>query len=95
MLRPALALSACLALSCASSAPVPPPKPAGPVPAKLAIEATIGSNVHVDVVLVGVAPLQAPVDAEPGKRVVRVTMSGHEPVKRAVVLTRGRARRSR
>ena len=90
MLRLAPISLACLALGCASAAPAPPVKPEGPVPAKLAVEAPAGSDVYVDGVLVGVAPLEAPVDADPGKHAVQVTLNGHEPFARSVVLTRGR-----
>lgn len=81
-----------LALSFAGCASAVPERPVvkGPIPAKLAIDATPGSAVYVDDVFVGAAPILEPVAADPGDHVLRVTQNGHETHVEKVRLARGK-----
>jgi hypothetical protein len=87
-----VAASAVVVAGCSAAPPPPAPPSAGPPPAKLVIDAPAGADVHVDEVFVGVTPLPAPVDAEPGSHRVAVTLNGHEPFSKSVDLERGKTR---
>jgi hypothetical protein len=81
-----------LALACSGAPVATSPAPAGPPPARLAIDAPPGADVHVDDVFVGVTPLPAPIDAEPGWHHVEVTSNGHKRFGRSVELERGKTK---
>lgn len=61
-----------------------------PLPAKLALETASEAEIHVDGTFVGVAPLEEPLDLEPGPREIVVTHTGYEPARRQLVLERGK-----
>ena len=63
-----------------------------PEPAKLALYAPIGASIHIDGEWVGAAPLEAPLEVEPGRRHVAVTMNGFEPHAQTIDLERGKSR---
>jgi hypothetical protein len=46
-------------------------------PSKLQIDGPEGASVHVDGTFVGIAPLDEPVDVEPGKHSIAVTKNGY------------------
>ncbi|MBL9022064.1 MAG: PEGA domain-containing protein [Myxococcales bacterium] len=81
-----------LVVGCSGTPVAPSPAPNGPPPARLTIDAPPGADIHVDDVFVGVTPLPAPVDAEPGWHHVEVTSNGHKRFARSLELERGKTR---
>lgn len=82
-----------VATSLACSTTTPPPRPTdGTVPARLAVEAPAGAEIHVDGIAVGNAPLATPVDADPGPHHLAVILNGYHPYAREVSLERGKTK---
>lgn len=77
---------------CSNAAPVTSQVPSGVVPAKLAVSAPEGAEIHVDGVLVGSAPLATEILADPGPHEVGVVLDGHTPSLERVSLERGKTR---
>jgi hypothetical protein len=86
-------ISVWLALhGCGNATPVASQVPSGVVPAKLAVTAPAGAEIHVDGVLVGNAPLASEILADPGPHQIGVVLDGHAPSLNRVVLERGKTR---
>jgi hypothetical protein len=63
-----------------------------PKPAKLDVREPSGAEVYVDGISVGVAPLPAPVDIEPGLHTVTLASNGHASHTERLDLLRGKTR---
>jgi hypothetical protein len=87
-----LSLASVLGVACTQTAPVTSQVPSGVVPAKLAVTAPAGAEIHFDGVMVGQAPLGSEIDADPGPHSVGVVLAGHAPRVQQVSLERGKTR---
>ncbi len=75
-------------LSACASGPEAAAPPANPSAARVEVDAPDGADIHVDGVTVGRAPLPGPVEMEGGSHHVAVTLDGHIPHERTVVVAR-------
>ena len=66
--------------------------PLTPAPARLAVEKPNESDVYVDGVSVGPAPLPRPVDVDPGSHFVTVSMNGHGAFSKEISFERGKTK---
>jgi hypothetical protein len=77
---------------CSNATPVTSRVPSGVVPAKLAVIAPDGAEIHLDGVGVGSAPLASEISADPGPHDIGVVLDGHLPSLERVTLERGKTR---